>query len=112
MANKTERRKHPRLEVRWPVKVLTGHSTIECESRNISANGLFIYCKEPLPLYNIFRLSIMPPNRQAIWVKGRVLWSKRYSSDEEKTIYGTGVCFVEISDEDWHFFNDALSLYL
>ena len=54
----------------------------------------------------------MPPNRQAIWVKGRVLWSKRYSSDEEKTIYGTGVCFVEISDEDWHFFNDALSLYL
>ena len=111
MAGKSGKRKHDRIRVRWPITVLTDHGTIEGETRNITVDGIFICCEEPLQLNEIFSISISPPNQQTIEVTGKVIWSDFYAVDEENTAFGTGICFVKISNRDRHFFKDMVSVH-
>ena len=111
MSNRVERRKHDRIRVRWPITVLTGHGTIEGETRNITVDSIFICCEEPLRLNEIFPMSISPPNHQMIEVTGKVIWSDLYAVDDRNTAFGTGICFVKISDGDRHFFKDVVSVH-
>lgn len=111
MTNNIERRKQERINVRWPITVFTDKATIEGETRNITADGISICCDEPLRLNEIFRMAITPPNHQAIGVTGKVVWSDLYAIDDENTALGVGVCFVEISDGDRHFFKDVAPVH-
>ena len=109
MEKKTERRKHPRIEARWPVSLKMGREVVEAETRNITLDGMFINCSQPLPLNSTLGLSIKPPKCSTIGVSGKVIWSKSYASDYKKTIYGIGICFVEIDDKDWRIFERIVS---
>lgn len=111
MATKMEKRTSDRIRVRWPVTVLTGHSATQGETRNITVNGVFICCEEPLQLNEVFSLSISPPNHNPVEVTGKVIWSDLYAVDEQNTAFGTGICFVKISDRDRHFFEDVVSAH-
>lgn len=106
-----ERRKDNRIRVRWPVAVLTDSGVIQAETRNITANGIFICCGDRLRLNKIFPLRISPPNKQALEVKGRVIWSDRYAVDGRDTYYGMGICFVKISDGDRHSLADLIAAH-
>ena len=110
MANNIEKRKHTRIEARWPITVLTDDSTIEGETRNITVVGMLINCKEPLRLNEIYRISISPPDHQNIELTCKVMWSNLYST-EGKNTYGNGFCFVKVSDKDRHFLSDFVSFH-
>jgi hypothetical protein len=43
-----EKRKLPRIEVRWPVTVITQNGSVKGEARNISAEGVYILFKHPV----------------------------------------------------------------
>jgi Tfp pilus assembly protein PilZ len=60
----------------------------------------------------VFRIAILPPDRQAIGVSGKVIWSDLYAIDPNDTAVGLGVCFVKISDEDRKVFEDAVSAFV
>ena len=109
LAITVERRKHTRGDIRWPITVLADHRTIKGETRNISVDGISISCDEPLMINEVFRIAILPPDRQAIGVSGKVVWSDLYAIDPNDTAVGLGVCFVKISDEDRKVFKDAVS---
>jgi len=111
LATEVERREHDRIRVRWPITVFTDRSTIEGETRNVTVDGIFICCEEPLRLNEIFPMSISPPNHQTVEVTGKVIWSDLYAVDEKNTAFGTGICFVKISDGDRHFFEDVVSVH-
>jgi hypothetical protein len=104
-----ERRKHSRGDIRWPINVLADHGTIKGETRNISVDGISIRCDEPLMINEVFRIAILPPDRQAIGVSGKVVWSDLYAIDPNDTAVGLGICFVKITDEDRKIFEDAVS---
>jgi len=110
LANNIERREHTRIKVRWPITVVTDDATIEGETRDITAVGMFINCKEPLELDESYQISIIPPNHQSIDLTCKVIWSNLYSTDGENS-YGTGFCFVKVSDEDSHYLVDVLSIH-
>lgn len=110
MANTIERREHTRIKVRWPITVVTDDITIEGETRDITAVGMFINCKKPLELNETYRISVIPPNQQSIELTCKVLWSNLYSTDGENT-YGMGFCFVRVSDEDSHLLSNVLSVH-
>lgn len=112
MASRTERRKEPRIEVRWPVAVLAEHGTIEGETRDISVSGLAIFCDEPLRLNELYRMSISPPNHPAVGVSGKVVWSDLYGIEDDDTTVGMGICFVEISEEDRKYLREVVSAHL
>ncbi|MFC1820414.1 PilZ domain-containing protein [Thermodesulfobacteriota bacterium] len=78
--------------------------------KNITLNGIFVCCKEPLVLDENYRLSIFPPNYEAINVVGKPLWSDSYAldSDEENAPVCIGIVFVKISTIDLDYLKDIL----
>jgi hypothetical protein len=95
-----EKRKHPRKEVIWPITIIAEHGTIEGEIRNITVDGLFIFCEEPLRLNETYRMSIVPGKHKAIGVTGKVVWADAYCMTEDKSAYGIGICLIQIKDQD------------
>ena len=100
MGGDQEKRKHPRKEVNWPITIIAEHGTIEGEIRNISVDGLFVFCEEPLRLNETYRMSVLPGKHQAIGVSGKVVWADAYCMAEDNSAFGIGICLVEISDQD------------
>lgn len=111
MSNSIERRKHHRIQVRWPITVLTDYGPIEGETRNIAVDGVSICCEEPLPLNQIFRMRVSPPHHRTMEFTGKVIWSDQYAFDEQNSVFGMGICLVKISDVDRHFFKDLVSAH-
>jgi hypothetical protein len=104
-----EKRKHRRIKARWPITVVTDNGTIKGQIGNISVDGLFMRSEEPLRLNKTFHMQINPPNHQGIDFTGRVIWSDLYALVDQNIVYGTGICFVRISDGDRHLFDEILS---
>ena len=111
---KEEKRKYPRVEVKWPVTIYFENEEIEGESKNICAEGLSICTEKPLPLKKILSISLNPPEHQAIGLKGEVVWSDLYGIDgtSKTDVYGLGVCLVEISEDDKKLIKDMINNYL
>ena len=109
MLAQKEKRRAKRNDVRWPVSVESEHGTIQGETRNISLNGVFVRCDEPLRVNEDFRMAIIPPDRQAIGLTGKVVWADMYGIDGEENAFGMGVCLVEIAKEDRKFLQNAVS---
>jgi hypothetical protein len=88
--------------------VLTDGGVIEGETRDVGLDGISVCVEQPLRLNETFRMGIMPPDHPMIEFTGRVVWSDLYCMGEEDTTYGVGLCLVEVSEEDRHFFQDVL----
>ena len=108
MAMKTERRRVPRTEVKWPVTIVADYGTIEGEIKNITVEGILILSQDPLRLNETYRISIMPPRHGAIGVTGKIVWSDAYCMDADDSVFGIGVCLVEISPEDRRKLSDLI----
>lgn len=56
MDDQTEKRKHPRKNVCWPISLLTDTEIVEGETVDISVEGISINIEDPVPLDEILRL--------------------------------------------------------
>ncbi len=109
MKNEEERRKNERVELQWPITILADYATVEGVTINISLDGVYIRCEEPLLLNESYRMSILPPNHDAIEVLGKVVRSEFYGMSEDNSTFGMGVCVLEISDEERNALSALLS---
>ncbi|MFC1822514.1 PilZ domain-containing protein [Thermodesulfobacteriota bacterium] len=99
MSDNVEKRKHRRVAIDWPLDIITGHGIIEGEVKNISSDGMYICCRQPLKLNEKIRTSIKPPEHEDITIAGNVIWSDLCGMDDDYNQVGFGICFVEISDQ-------------
>ena len=111
MTRGIERRLQPRIEIRWPVTVLTMQTTIEGEIHNLSPSGAFISCKAVPPLERSFFIIITPPERQTISVAGKVVWSTTLRADESNVRQGVGVQFTNITPGDLKFLSQLVKTH-
>lgn len=109
MGGDEERRGHPRQEVNWPITIVAEHGTITGEVKNITLEGLLVFCDEPLRLSETYRMSLLPATGGAIGVSGRVVRAEAYCMAEDDTAFGIGICVVEISDQDREVLKGILS---
>ena len=112
MPDKTERRQHPRYELRWPVTVFVGDDKITGETVDIAIDGMSICCEKPLPIDQVYRMLILPPDHHIIEITGKAVWSNLYGVDDNDDTVGMGICFIEISENDREFFNDMISTHM
>ena len=112
MAATIERRKEPRIDVRWPVAVTSDQGTIRGETRDISSEGVAIFCDEPLRLEESYHIAVTPPEHEALGITGRVTWSDLYGMEDSDTAVGMGICFVELSGGDRAFLKEVVSVHL
>ena len=106
-----ERRMQPRVEIRWPVTVLTIQTTIEGELHNLSPSGAFISCKGAPALEGSFFIIIKPPERQTMSVAGKLVWSTTLQSEESNSSLGVGVQFTNITPGDRSYLNQFVTTY-
>jgi len=114
LTDDSNRRQYERIDICWPVTIYYDDEEIAGETENISAEGLYVCSEKPLPLNKVFSISIDPPEHQVFGAKGKVIWSDLYGigGDENKDVYGIGICLVKISEEDKRDLEDVLMNYL
>ena len=93
-----EKREHPRTDVNWPVSIETAYATIAAEVKNISLGGAFICCKKPLPIGEVFPLTMIGPNDEPVKATAKVVWSNVNVPEEKVVNRGMGVRFIKMSD--------------
>ena len=103
------RREAIRKDVKWPVTIETTEGSLNGEIMNISFAGAFICCQKISCLKEAFRLTINPPNHQAVIVAAEVLWSNFNIPASEVINRGMGVRFLDVSDGDRRFISETLA---
>lgn len=110
MSSFVEKRKLPRIEVQWPVTMITEKGSFEGEARNITVEGVFIHCMERLNVDETYRLVIKPAGKE-IEVMGKLLWSNLDNAGDRDSLLGMGFCFVKVSEEDKELLRQAIQMY-
>lgn len=105
---KDEQRVAPRAKIKWPVIVQKSTGVIEGVTLNISSTGVFIGCRRPLRLNEVFDMVITAPG-QDIGAQAEVVWSNKYGPDDQITPRGMGVRFLNISEENQRFLAKAVN---
>lgn len=93
-----QRRKHPRANINWPVSMETSNGTIVAVVKDISLGGAFICSKEPLPIGEVFYLTMTGPDNEPVTATAEVVWSNVNVPNEKVINRGMGVRFIKMSD--------------
>ena len=104
-----EKREDSRVKVKWPVTIETDEGPLNGELINVSLGGAFICCRELSRSKETFRLTINPPNHQAISATVSVTWSNLNVPESEVVNRGIGIRFLEISEEDRRFISEVIA---
>jgi len=94
-----ERRQHPRMDVNWSVSMETSKGTMAAELKNVSIGGAFICCKNPLPLGEVFHLTMMGPGKEPVIATAEVVWSNASVPEEKIINRGIGIRFIKMSEK-------------
>ena len=111
MVDPSDRRQMPRINVNWPITIITSQGTIEGESRNITLSGVFIHCKTKLPEDEVYQILIKLPNEKQIVVKGQMMWSNLNGRPDTGVLVDMGFSFIRMSDEDQEVLRSVISLF-
>ena len=96
-----EKRAYPRAKIKWPVKIKTAKGYMDGVTLDVSPNGVFIRCRRPLKLNEVFDMAIkIPGTDRTLKAKAEVVWSNIYGPDDEISPRGMGVQFIKISSTD------------
>ena len=108
-----DERGYPRADIKWPVLVKSEKRTMEGVTSNVTPNGVFIHCQQPLRLNETFDMKIdIPGSDHSLAAKAEVIWSNRYGPDDDISPRGMGVRFLRISSEARKFIARAALDYL
>ena len=107
----SEKRSHSRVEVSWPVVLLTSHGATVAETKNIGASGAFILCRAHLRPKEKLRVFVMAPDRKSLNISGEVAWSNPLSSEEDSPPCGVGIRFTSIAPADRQYLRDIIATH-
>jgi uncharacterized protein (TIGR02266 family) len=93
-----ENREVSRVDIQCPISMETPDGTIRAEAKNISVGGAFICCEKPLPIGEMFRLTMMGPDKEPVIATAKVAWSNVNVPEDKVINRGMGVRFIKMSD--------------
>jgi len=103
-----ENRLHPRVEISWPVTIVTDNGIISGRIENLSLVGTLIRCTEIPELLYSFRLVFRPAERQLLIATAERVWSSTLVSNNS-TPHAMGVRFTYIPEHERHVFSKIIS---
>ena len=80
----------------------TPQGSVEGETKDISVDGVFIFCAEEPEVGENFPILLKPSEQRTISLVGAKIWSGNFTIDNE-TVFGMGVQFIHISAEDRNY---------
>ena len=95
-----ENRHFARAKIKWPVSMSTDSRSTDGVTLNLSPNGAYIGCANPLRLNEVFDVTIDVPNSgSSIQATVEVVFSNIYGPDDAISPRGMGVRFLKISSQ-------------
>jgi hypothetical protein len=95
-----ENRHFARAKIKWPVSMNTDNRSTDGVTLNLSPNGAYIGCANPLRLHEVFDVTIDVPNSDSsIQATVEVVFSNIYGPDDAISPRGMGVRFLKISSQ-------------
>ena len=96
-----DNRHFARAKIKWPVSISTDDHSADGVTLNLSPNGAYIGCANPLRLNEIFDVTIDVPNSDSsIEATVEVVFSNIHGPDDSISPRGMGVRFLKISSQD------------
>jgi PilZ domain len=87
-----------RLSVLWPLRIKTDTGEVDGETRNITREGMFLYCPERLCEGIVYPMTIKIPGKR-VEMTGKVAWSNLDNCTSLNLDSAMGFYFVRIDDE-------------
>jgi uncharacterized protein (TIGR02266 family) len=104
-----ERRRFPRTIAKLPVTIETTQGVINTEIHDISSEGAFVRCLDPLRPAEAVRMAInIPHSDRRLMIDSEVVWVNIHGPDYTETPRGMGVQFTQISRSDRQFLNKII----
>jgi len=95
-----DNRHFARAKIKWPVSMITEDRSADGVTLNLSTNGAYIGCANPLRLKEVFDMTIEVPNSDSsIKATVEVVFSNIYGPDDAISPRGMGVRFLKISSQ-------------
>jgi type IV pilus assembly protein PilZ len=91
-----DRRSYERIPVSWAVDYQSGDTFLYSYITNISAMGIFIYSRDPLPTGSNIELKFAPPGEEPFELVGEVAWVNPFREDGDNLNPGMGIRFVNL----------------
>ncbi len=108
MVDSVKRRELLRVSVRWPLTIKTEKGEAQGETRNITGEGIFLYCSERLRDGGVYPMTIALPEKR-IEVIGKVTWSNLDHCTSLDFNLAVGFYFIRIDeDKDRQSFREAV----
>ena len=105
---RTEKRRFPRAEVKWPCIIQSGVKSVKGQIENISVGGAFICCQIPLKLNDTFQIVIHAANRHSLSVTAELVRPNVNGPDNLTMSQGMGARFIRISSEQRRLLNEVI----
>ena len=95
-----DNRHFARAKIKWAVSMYTDDRSADGVTLNLSPNGAYIGCANPLRLNEVFEVTIdVPDSDSCIQATVEVVFSNIYGPDDAISPRGMGVRFVKISSQ-------------
>ena len=96
-----EFRRYPRATIKWPVTIRTEKGIMAGEITDISPDGLFIRCQDPLEENEVFKIAFyIHAVADTAVATAKVVWAYKCLPDEKRSKCGMGVRLLSIPDID------------
>lgn len=110
LACSRQQRQHRRIEVEWPVTMMTPEGDMDGIIENISVGGAYIRCETMLSKSDLFLMCILAHSRKGSWLGAEVIWIDiPLDADTESVPVGMGVRFTDMSEDDLRFITEAVA---
>ncbi len=89
----------------------TSQEIISAGIKDISTEGAFIVCQNPLPLKEQFRIAINIPTQKPIALEAEVVWSNSNVPEDKVVNRGMGIKFLQSTEKVRESLNNAIHIY-
>ena len=103
-----DKRRYPRVEIAWPVTVMTPYGPVGGTTQNLSVGGACIRLAETPELEEVFRLILRPAEQLLLPATAELVWSETFFGDTSIS-QDMGVYFKYIANDNVKFMNNAIS---
>ncbi len=106
-----EKRRHPRVQIAWPVTLIGLDGLVGGVTRNLSLAGTLVYCSEMPDAGENLSLALKPAERQTILATAEMVWSNALISNNNK-MHAMGLCFTHFPDRGRQILSEMISNHL
>ena len=109
---KTEKKQPERVQLKCPALIDKSKGVMKVGIKELTVNGAFVTCPNPLPIGESFPIRIFLNDRVPQRFNAEVVWNNQNVLEEEIVTRGMKVRFLKLSENDRKVIDEIISLRL